>query len=170
MNQESKTDHIVIVAGEASGDLHAADLIKAIHKQSPNITFSGLGGPKMEECGVHLYKDLTTIAVMGFVEVLKHYPKFKEAFDLIIEKIEETKAKAVILVDYPGFNLRLAEKLHEKNIKVIYYISPQVWAWKKDRVYKIRKYVDLVLTLFKFEEDFYKEYDVNAKFVGHPTC
>ena len=163
-----KSKHIVIVAGEASGDMHAAHLIEAIRRLDPQITFSGLGGQKMKENGVEIYSDLTKIAVVGFGEVLKHYGEFKAVFQLIVKKINEIRPLAVILVDYPGFNLRLAKKIKKKNIKVIYYISPQVWAWKKKRVYLIKKVVNQMLVLFQFEKDFYARYQIPVDFVGHP--
>jgi len=160
--------HIIIVAGEASGDMHAALLVEELKKLSPALTFSGLGGPQMAAAGVHLYGDLTRIAVVGFVEILKHYGEFKRYFDLILRKIDETQARTVILVDYPGFNLRLAKKLKQKNIPVIYYISPQVWAWKENRVRAIQRDTDLMLVLFDFEKDFYRQRGVDVTFVGHP--
>lgn len=163
-----KNQHIIIVAGEVSGDHHAANLVKSIQSAAPSISFSGLGGKQMANAGVNIYYDLTKIAVVGFWEVLTHYAEFKKVFNLILEKVKETKTKTVILVDYPGFNLRLAKKLKELNVKVIYYISPQVWAWKKNRVFDIQKHIDLMLVLFKFEEEFYKPYQINTVFSGHP--
>ncbi len=167
---DSPKKHIVIVAGETSGDMHAAHLVDAIKKIDPSVRFSGLGGPQMKECGVDIYFDLTQIAVVGFFEVLKHYSEFKKVFDDILKKIKETKPDAVILVDYPGFNLRLAKAIRQAKIptKIIYYISPQVWAWKANRVFQIKKNVDKMLVLFKFEVDFYKRFGMDVDFVGHP--
>lgn len=160
--------HLLIVAGEASGDMHAAHLAKELKALDPRLKLSGLGGPKMKEAGVELYEDLTRIAVVGFLEVLKHYREFKRAFHLILSKAEEIKPQAVILVDYPGFNLRLARELKKRNIKVFYYISPQVWAWKEDRIKLIKHVTDKMLVLFKFEEEFYAGHGLKADFVGHP--
>lgn len=160
--------HIIIVAGEASGDMHAAHLVEAIRRLDPSVSFSGLGGPMMRNGGVELYQDLTEMAVVGFWEVVRHYRDIKKAFRLALEKIETAKADAVILVDYPGFNLRLARELKKRNTKIIYYISPQVWAWQKGRVYLIKKNVDKMLVLFRFEKDFYARFGVDARFVGHP--
>jgi len=160
--------HIIIVAGEASGDMHAAHLVQSIKKINPSITFSGLGGEKMKNNGVTIYKDMTQLGIVGFIEVIKHYGELKKTFDLIFDKALKSHPDAVILVDYPGFNLRLAKKLKEIKIKVIYYISPQIWAWKKNRVHFIKKYVDKMLVLFNFEKDFYSKYKVNSSFVGHP--
>lgn len=166
MAEENK--HLILIAGEASGDMHAAHLVQEIKRLDPQITFSGLGGLKMQAQGVELYQDLTKIAVVGFVEVIKHYQEIKKAFHLILNKIKERQPLAVILIDYPGFNLRLAKELKKRNVKVIYYISPQVWAWKADRVLLIKKYIDKMLVLFQFEKDFYARFDVKVDFVGHP--
>lgn len=165
---ESKPKHFILVAGEASGDLHGAHLVEAIRHIAPSTTFSGLGGPKMRSSGVELYSDLTQMAVVGFWEVIKHYSDIKKAFYLILEKIEEANVDAVILIDYPGFNLRLARELKKRDIKVIYYISPQVWAWKKNRVHFIKNNVDQMLVLFQFEVDFYAQFGIDVHFVGHP--
>jgi len=163
-----QNNHLIIVAGETSGDNHAAHLVEAIKDLDPKITFSGLGGPKMQTAGVEIYEDLTKFAVVGFVEVLRHLGAFRKAFRLIIEKVKETKASAVILIDYPGFNLRLAKELKKLNIKVIYYISPQVWAWKENRVKLIREVVDKMIVLFPFERDFYHRHGLEVSYVGHP--
>ena len=162
--------HLVIVAGEASGDLHAASLVDAIRSCNPSIHLSGLGGDLMQKSGVELYADLTRHAVVGFWEALKHLIFFKRNFDLILEKISETRASAVILVDYPGFNLRLAREIKNRGIKtkIIYYISPQVWAWKKSRVQLIKKVVDKMLVILPFEKEFYGRWGMAVEFVGHP--
>ena len=165
---EQEKNHLIIVAGEASGDAHAACLVDAIKHLNPNITFSGLGGEQMASSGVKLYADLTKIAVIGFIEVLKHYSEFKKLFDLILVKARETNAKAVILVDYPGFNLKLAKKLKKMGIKVIYYISPQVWAWNEKRVELIKNVVDKMIVLFEFEKEFYAKKGLDVVYVGHP--
>lgn len=148
--------------------MHAAHLVAELKKRDPTLTFSGLGGSQMRENGVELYLDMTALAVVGFFEVLKYYGRIKKAFDLILEKAVERQPLAVILVDYPGFNLRLAKALKAHGIKVIYYISPQVWAWKENRVYQIKKHVDKMLVLFEFEKDFYARFGVDVAWVGHP--
>ena len=160
--------HILIVAGEISGDKHAAHLVKEIHRIDPSVRFSGLGGEHMKTAGVEIYEDMMKYAVVGFVEVLKHLRDFWRLFRLVIEKAKSGKVDAVVLVDYPGFNLRLAKELKSLDIKVIYYISPQVWAWKENRVETIRRCVDRMLVLFDFEKDFYTKRGVNSSFVGHP--
>lgn len=166
MGQPQK--HFIIVAGEASGDVHAAHLVDELKKLDPSLTFSGVGGPRLQASGVELYKDISSLAVVGFVEVIKHYGAIRGIFNLILQKIDEIKPQAVILVDYPGFNLRLAKEVKKRNVKVIYYISPQVWAWKANRVDQVKKYVDKMLVLFRFEQDFYARRGVRVDFVGHP--
>ncbi len=160
--------HLILIAGEASGDLHGAHLVEALKAQDPSLTFSGLGGEKMKNAGVTLYADLTKLAVVGFIEVLKHYKEFKEIFDMTLEHIRRKRPSAVIFIDYPGFNLRLAREVKKLGIKTIYYISPQVWAWKKNRVFAIQRDIDKMLVIFKFEEEFYQQYGIKVSYVGHP--
>ena len=160
--------HFIIIAGEASGDTHAAHLVNSILEIKPNTRFSGLGGPKMRESGVELYEDLTKVAVVGFTEVLKHFQFFRKCFYLILKKVQEIRPDAVILVDYPGFNLRLAKKLKKLGCKVIYYISPQVWAWKESRVNLIKKCVDKMIVIFPFEKEFYQKHHYAVEYCGHP--
>jgi len=159
---------IFIVAGEVSGDMHAATLVRELRLLDPQITLMGLGGKRMREEGVKLFFDLTTIAVVGFTEVLKNIFLFRKLFWDFINKAVAEKPEAVILVDYPGFNIRLAKELKKRGFKVIYYISPQVWAWGENRVEIIRKNVDKMIVLFDFEKELYKKHGVDAEFVGHP--
>lgn len=165
---EKITKHIVLIAGEASGDLHGAHLVNALKELNPSLRFSGLGGEKMREAGVDIYHDLTKLAVVGFIEVLKHYKEFRRVFNLTLDKIRQTRPDAVVFIDYPGFNLRLASEVKKLGIKTIYYISPQVWAWKKNRVYAIKRDIDKMIVIFKFEEEFYRQFGIEAAFVGHP--
>ncbi len=157
-----------IIAGEASGDLHASNLIAELKKKDKNAEFRAWGGDLMRKQGAELVKHYRHTNFMGFVEVVVNLRK-------VLGNINECKADllryqpdVVVLVDYPGFNFRIAEFAHRKGMKVCYYISPQVWAWKRHRVKKIRKYVDQMLVILPFEEDFYKEHGVKATFVGHP--
>lgn len=159
---------IFIIAGEASGDMHGAHLAQAIKSMDGSVQLFGVGGQKMQEAGVEILYNLVDLAVVGFIEVIKHYKKFKEIFDNLLEKIELAHPDAVVLIDYPGFNLRLAKKLKEKNICVIYYISPQIWAWGKGRIRLIKKTIDKMIVILKFEEDLYKKYGVDVSFIGHP--
>lgn len=159
---------MIVVAGEASGDLHAAHLVKELKKLNSGLTFSGVGGGHMRAEGVTLYEDIRKLAVVGFVEVLKHFTDIKKIFYRILEEAERRKPDAVILVDYPGFNLRLAKELKKRGIKVIYYISPQVWAWDEGRIKLIREVTDKMIVLFPFEKTFYARHGLEVAFVGHP--
>lgn len=159
---------ILIVAGEASGDLHASNLVKAIKDIYPQVEFFGLGGNRLKEQGVDLYFDIVDLAVVGFFEVLKNLKKFQEIFRGLLTEVDRTKPDLAILVDYPGFNLRLAGELKKRGIPVIYYISPQVWAWGENRIKTIKKVVDYMIVVFKFEEELYKKYNIPVSFVGHP--
>ncbi len=165
-----KSEHLIIVAGEASGDLHASFLVDEIKRLDGAITFSGLGGELMQKSGVPLYENLVDLAVVGFAEVIRHLGKFQRMFDMILNKIEETRAAGVVLIDYPGFNLRLAREIKRRGLptKVIYYISPQVWAWKENRVRVIKNFVDKMLVILPFEKEFYGRRDLDVTFVGHP--
>lgn len=158
---------ILIIAGEASGDRHAADLVREISRIRPETEFTGIGGDEMKVAGVELLYHISKMAVLGITEILRHLPFFRKVKQRVKFELRNG-IDAVILVDYPGFNLRIAKIAHGLNIPVIYYISPQLWAWGEKRVEKIRKYVDLMLVLFRFEADFYKTHGINAQFVGHP--
>ncbi|MCM8783614.1 MAG: lipid-A-disaccharide synthase [Candidatus Omnitrophica bacterium] len=159
---------IFIVAGESSGDLHGASLAKAIKEIDPKIRICGAGGLLMKSQGVEIFYNFLDLAVVGFWEVLKNLRKIKEIFNLLVRKLDETKPDLVILIDYPGFNLRFAKEVKKRNIKLAYYISPQVWAWGKNRIKLIKKLVDKMIVIFKFEENLYKAHNIDAVFVGHP--
>ncbi len=159
---------IIIVAGEPSGDLHASNLILALRKLQPDIEISALGGHKMQEAGARLLHNIADSAVVGFTEVLKNLSYFKEIFKELLDHIEAQKPDAVILVDFPGFNLRLAKALKSKNIPIIYYISPQVWAWGKKRIHLIKRLIDKMIVIFEFEKTLYAKYGLEVDFVGHP--
>ena len=159
--------HIFIVCGEASGDLQAGNLAKRILELNPGIRISGIGGESLRDSGANIYCDIKGLAVIGLFDVLKKLPKFFALQKLILEKIKENKPDAVILVDFSGFNLRLAKKIN-KALPVIYYVSPQVWASRPGRVKTIKEYIHKMIVLFKFEEEFYKKYGVDVDFAGHP--
>jgi lipid-A-disaccharide synthase len=159
---------LLIVAGERSGDTYGAALISEIKGASPDCKFYGIGGEKMHRAGMEIFHDITEMAVVGFVEVIKNFSKFRNIFVEMVRLARDRRPDAVILIDYPGFNLRYAKKLKALGIKVIYYISPQVWAWHKSRVKQIKRNVNKMIVIFPFEEGFYKEHSVDATFVGHP--
>ena len=158
-----------IIAGEKSADNHGSYLMKAMLEKNPQICFVGIGGKNMINAGLNSLENLDKMAVMGFLEVIKHYYFFKKLINKIIEKINYYNPIQIILIDYPGFNLRLAKKIKQKiQIPISYYISPQIWAWKENRIETIKKYIDQMLVIFPFEEEWYKTRGVNAIFVGHP--
>ena len=157
-----------IIAGEASGDLHASNLVAEIKKKDKKADFRGCGGDLMKAQGVELLKHYRTMAYMGFVEVAVNLRKVLGNISQCKKDILDYQPDVLVLVDYPGFNLRIAEFAHEKGFKVVYYISPQVWAWKRRRVSKIKESVDKMLVILPFEEDFYKRYGVDVTYVGNP--
>ncbi|MFB6306599.1 MAG: lipid-A-disaccharide synthase [Flavobacteriales bacterium] len=157
-----------IIAGEVSGDLHGSNLMKEIKKCDENATFRVWGGDRMQAVGGELVKHINELAFMGFTEVLKNIGKIYKNINLCKKDILDFSPDAVILIDYPGFNLRIAEYIHKKGFKVFYYISPQIWAWKKSRVNKVRKFVDKMFVILPFEKEFYKKNGCDVEFVGHP--
>ena len=166
--------NILIIAGEASGDLHGASLIRELKKLDSSLKIFGVGGNKMQAEGMELIYHIDKMAFLGFVEVIKHLPFIKKVQRDLIEEVKKRKVKEVVLIDYPGFNLSIAKKLKslelelDLKLELIYYITPQVWAWGKGRVNKIRELFKKVLVVFPFEEKFFKDRNVNAEFVGHP--
>jgi lipid-A-disaccharide synthase len=165
---EEQTKNILIVAGEASGDIHAAHLVHGLRSLAPSLRFFGLGGKKMEQEGVRLTFDVLKLAVVGIWEAVKKYGTFKHIFNDLLDEVDRVKPAAAILVDYPGFNLRLAGELKKRGIPVIYYISPQIWAWGQGRIKAIRETISLMVVLFKFEEELYTRNNVPVFFAGHP--
>jgi lipid-A-disaccharide synthase len=157
-----------LIAGEASGDLHASNLMQELRKTDPGAVFRCWGGDLMQAAGGVLVKHYRDLAYMGFLEVAMNIRTIMKNLSLCKEDILHFNPDVVILVDYPGFNLRIAEFAHRKGFKVIYYISPQVWAWKKSRIYGIRKNVDKMIVILPFEQEFYRRYDYPVDFTGHP--
>jgi lipid-A-disaccharide synthase len=176
MTAHPHSSSLLFIAGEASGDAHAAEVIKHIKSRFPEIRCFGAGGPRMREAGMELVLDLTQHAVLGLVEVLRNYFKFRRFFYQMLELVEQTNPDAVVLVDYPGFNLRFAKALHRRyrqkrdRPQVIYYICPQVWAWGERRVKVIERCVDLMLSIFPFEKAWFaaRAPGLRVEFVGHP--
>jgi lipid-A-disaccharide synthase len=157
-----------IIAGEASGDLHGSNLVKHLKKEDPTAAIRGWGGDLMQQQGVDLVKHYRDLAFMGFAEVIKHLPTILKNIDFCKKDILSFKPDVLILVDYPGFNLRIAKFAKAAGFKVVYYISPQIWAWKSSRVHLIKKVVDKMLVIFPFEKEFYAKYNYPVDFVGHP--
>lgn len=160
---------IFVSAGESSGDLHGSELVQELFTLHPELKFTGLGGDKLKEAGVDILYHIKELATIGFTDVIKKYTFFKKVLNECSEKIERENPESVILIDYPGFNLRLAEKIKKfYKGKVIYYISPQLWAWHEKRVETVKKFVDKMLVVFPFETEFYRKHEVEAEYVGHP--
>ncbi len=161
---------IFLVAGEISGDLHGANLIRALRELRPGLSFLGAGGDRMEELCREPFLNWTDEAVVGLWDVLKKYPYFKGQFQKMLRQIEEMHPAAVVLIDYPGFNLRLARAIKQKNPrqKIIFFISPQVWAWNRRRIPRMAKILDLMICIFPFEVELYERSGLKTVFVGHP--
>jgi lipid-A-disaccharide synthase len=157
-----------IIAGEASGDLHGSNLMKALKKEDSQADFRIWGGDLMESASGDLRKHYRDLAFMGFVEVVKNLRTIFTNIRFCKRDILDYQPDVLILIDYPGFNLRIAEWAKAKGIRVFYYISPQIWAWHTSRVHNIKKWVDKMFVILPFEQDFYKKYNYHADFVGHP--
>jgi lipid-A-disaccharide synthase len=159
---------LFFVAGERSGDTHGANLIRALRAQAPQIECEGLGGQLMEEAGMTLRHDLAGKAIMGFSEVIRQLRPISRLFLDTVAHLRATRPDALVLIDYPGFNIRLAKKAHAMGIPVIYYISPQIWAWKKGRIHTLKRCIDKMLVILPFEEKFYHDAGMDCMYVGHP--
>ena len=157
-----------IISGEASGDLHGSNLIKELKKKDADANIRCWGGDKMEAAGATLVKHYKELAFMGFLEVIKNLATILRNIKFCKEDILQYQPTVLILIDYPGFNLRIARWAKEQGIKVIYYISPQVWAWKENRVKLIKSCVDKMLVILPFEKEFYKKWNYEVEYVGHP--
>jgi lipid-A-disaccharide synthase len=167
---------ILISAGEASGELYGAQLIDALRQQgarrSPQaaLEFFGVGGERMQQAGCDLVVNAHEIAVVGLAEVVGHLPRIYRRFRHVVDEAERRRPDAAVLIDFPDFNFRLARELHKRGIPVIYYVSPQLWAWRQSRIELVRKYVRKMLVIFPFEQKFYRERGIEAEFVGHPLA
>lgn len=177
-NPSPESRSLFFIAGEASGDAHAADVIRALKARAPDVHCLGAGGPKMRDAGMELLLDLTEHAVLGLVEVLRNYCKFRRFFYQLLDVVASRRPDAVVLVDYPGFNLRFVKALRRRfaggayRPRVIYYISPQLWAWAERRVRVVEHGVDLLLSIFPFEKAWYAQRapGLRVEFVGHPLA
>ncbi|MBN1587351.1 MAG: lipid-A-disaccharide synthase [Candidatus Omnitrophica bacterium] len=165
---ENMSYSYLIVTGEASGDLHAGHLLQALKKREPNTKAWGVGGENLQAAGMDLEEPVKTMTVMGFAGILSKLPHFKDVQNRIVARCRTQPPAAAILVDYSGFNLRLAPYLKKLGIPVFYFISPQVWAWRTGRIRTIKELVDLMIVFFPFEEKLYQEHGVPVKWAGHP--
>lgn len=161
---------VMIVAGEASGDIYGAGLIEAVRQHDDSVRFFGIGGQRMREAGCDTLVDSADMAVVGLIEVLKHYNVISAAFLKLRQILLTTPPDLLILIDYPGFNLRLARYAKQAGVRILYYISPQIWAWRQGRVKKIKHLVDHMAVILPFEVPFYENAGVPVSFVGHPMA
>lgn len=159
---------IWIMSGETSGDIYGAGISRELKTLDPSLTVKGMGGQHMKAAGVDILVDSTELGVMGLIEVLKVYPMFKRIFNQLLAQVTEERPDAVVMIDYPGFNRRFGEKLHALGIPVIWYICPQVWAWKKWKIPTYARICTKMLVIFPFEKDVFKGTGLDTEFVGHP--
>ncbi len=159
---------LMVIAGEASGDLHGGHVLKELKTLRPDLEVLGTGGKRIAEVGARLFYRVEDLAVIGFFEVAKRYGYFKSVFDSMVRKLDQEQPDVLFLVDYPGFNLKFSAEAKKRGIRVIYYIAPQVWAWKKKRIEKIKEWVDELIVLFPFEVDFFRKEGMEAHCFGHP--
>ena len=159
---------IAIVAGEASGDLHASEVVRELKKLDGNLSMFGIGGDLLAREGVELLHHASEMGMVGLFNVIRHLPMFFRAFNELMARIEREKPDVVFLIDYPGFNMRVARRCKQLGLRVVYYISPQLWAWRQGRVRHIAETVDRMIVIFPFEETFYREHGVPVTYVGHP--
>lgn len=159
---------ILIIAGEASGDLHGANLVREVRKQDPSIVFFGVGSKQMKDAGVHMLADASEISVVGATEVLTHLRPLYRVFSGLTRFLSQERPDLLVLIDFPDFNIMLGKRAKKLGIPIVYYISPQVWAWRKGRVKTIAKLVKAMIVVFPFEVELYKNAGVDVRFVGHP--
>ncbi len=161
-------DPLLIVAGELSGDLYGAQLADSLRRKSGELKFFGCGGQEMRRAGVDTVVNARDVSVVGITEVAGFFPRILGAFHRLLQEVDARKPRAAILIDFPDFNLRLAKKLKQRGIPVIYFVSPQIWAWRKSRVHVMRKTISKMICIFPFEEDFYRQAGIDVEYVGHP--
>jgi len=168
MNSVSKQACVAIIAGEASGDQHGAKLVQAMLKKNPALFFCGIGGPALRQAGVRILVEASELTVVGITEVWSKIPVILKSMGTIKKLLKSLKPDLLILIDFPDFNLHVAAAAKKSGIPVLYYISPQIWAWRRGRVKRIGKLVDHMAVILPFEQPFYSEHNVTATFVGHP--
>ena len=168
LRQTEHSPHVMLLAGETSGDAHAAAVVNELKKLQPNIHYSGMGGNEMRSAGVDIFFDNASIAVMGIVEVLLKWRDIKQAINQVKDQVEKTRPDLLVLIDYPEFNLKIARHAKSLGIKVLFYISPKVWASRPKRIVKIGEAIDHMAVIFKFETDIYNKANIPVTFVGNP--
>jgi len=172
VNSNSPVLSMMIVAGEASGDKHGASLARALKRLYPEVTFDlfGSGGEEMRAAGVQTLVDARDVAIIGVPEIVKALGKLYRAYRTLLKAARSRRPSVIVLIDWPDFNMRLAKKLHHEGFKIVYYISPQVWAWRRYRIRALRRDVDRMLVILPFEEAFYKKAGIDVEYVGHPLA
>ncbi|MCH7722040.1 MAG: lipid-A-disaccharide synthase [Bacteroidetes bacterium] len=166
--ENNQNHNLMIIAGEISGDLIGASLIKELKKLDPKIETYGIGGNKMQIEGMNILYHINQMAFLGFSEIVRHLPFIKKVQSELLTIVKKKKINNVVLIDYPGFNLNIAKKIKKRGIKIIYYVSPQLWAWGSGRIKKIKNRIDKMLVVFPFEQKLYNENNINVELVGHP--
>src|SRR5512144_856377 len=161
---------LLISAGEASGERYGAQLIQALRRREPALDFLGVGGERMRTAGCRTEVDARDIAVVGLGEVITRLPRIWREFRRLVRAVDRERPDAAILIDFPDWNFRLARELHRRGIPVIYYVSPQLWAWRPERIELVKRYVRKMLVIFPFEEEWYRQRGVEVEFVGHPLA
>jgi lipid-A-disaccharide synthase len=159
---------LLVSCGEPSGDLYAGELVRHLRQGGLPLDVFGLGGERLRAAGARTLFDVSELAVVGLVEVLRHLRRLRSIFRRVLEEVDRERPALAVLVDYAGFNLRLARALHPRGVPVVYYVSPQLWAWRRGRMRAVQRYVSHMIVIFPFEEPYYREAGVRATFVGHP--
>lgn len=160
--------NLLIIAGETSGDLHGASLIRELKKLDMDISIAGIGGNKMKAEGMELIFHLNQMSFLGLIEIIRHIPFVKKVQSDLIKEVKKRNIQTAVLIDYPGFNLSIAQKLKKLGVKIIYFISPQVWAWGAGRIKKIKRLIDKMLVILPFEEELFRKNNIDVEFIGHP--
>ncbi len=168
MDANGHESDLLVVAGEASGDLHGARLLAALRRRAPHLRAFGLGGRELQANGMELVAESSEISVVGITEVLRILPRARQIFHQLLAEVDRRGCRAAVLIDFPDFNLRLAKALKRRGVRILYYISPQIWAWRRGRVRTISRLVDRMLVILPFEVEFYRRHAVDAVHVGHP--
>lgn len=159
---------LIVIAGELSGDMHAAGVVRELRARAPGLHAWGIGGDRLREAGMEVLVDAREMAVVGFWEVLKRYGFFRDVFHRMLREVDARRPDAVLLIDYPGFNLRFAAQMKKRGVKVLYYVCPQVWAWHRSRIAKMARIIDRLMVIFPFEVDVFKGTSLRVDYVGHP--
>ena len=165
---QQTTRKVWIFAGEPSGDLYGAELARNLIALDPDLAVAGMGGKEMSDAGIEIIQDSTDLAVVGLVEVLRHYPTFRRIFWRLVEQAERERPDLIVFIDYPGFNLRFAKQMHKRGIAVAWYVSPQVWAWGKKRIPLMASILKHMMVIFPFEKELWERAGLPCTFIGHP--